>query len=138
MNVVVDASVALSWILPGEGAVLCLSLRDSAAANPEIRLFVPPNFWYEVANTLWVAVRRERLTQATATAALDTLIEFQFTVWPVEPAVCLALSFQQGLAVYDSAYLSLALKQDLTLWTLDKALAKAAGQLNVAVEPLFE
>ncbi len=137
MSVVVDASVALSWILPGEGAVLCLSLRDSAAANPEIRLFVPPNFWYEVANTLWVAACRERLTQATATAALDTLVEFQFTVWPVEPAVCLALSFQQGLAVYDSAYLSLALEHSSTLWTLDQTLAKTAGELNVVVKPTF-
>ena len=138
MSVVVDASVALSWLLPGEGTALCLSLRDSAATNPETRLFVPPNFWYEAANTLWVAVRRERLTQAAATAALQALIEFQFTVWPVEPVVCLALSFQLGLAVYDSAYLSLALEQDSTLWTLDKALAEAAGRLNVAVEPSFE
>ncbi|NMA92267.1 MAG: type II toxin-antitoxin system VapC family toxin, partial [Firmicutes bacterium] len=62
LSVVVDASVALSWILPGEGAALCLSLRDSAAANPKARLFVPPDFWYEVANTLWVAACRERLT----------------------------------------------------------------------------
>ncbi|NMA92268.1 MAG: type II toxin-antitoxin system VapC family toxin [Firmicutes bacterium] len=68
---------------------------------------------------------------------MDTLVEFQFTVWPVEPAVCLALSFQQGLAVYDSAYLSLALEHSSTLWTLDQTLAKTAGELNVVVKPTF-
>lgn len=99
---------------------------------------MPPNFWYEVANILGVAVRRGRLPQTAATAALEALIEFQFTVWPVEPAVCLAFSFQLGLAVYDSAYLSLALEKGSTLWTLDKALAEAAGRLNVTVEPSFE
>ncbi len=57
---VVDASVALSFILPGEGAVLCLSLRDSAAANPEIRLFVPPNFWYRLHRQINTKGRRTR------------------------------------------------------------------------------
>ncbi len=67
---------------------------------------MPPNYWYEVANTLWVAVRRERITRAAATEMLDSLLEFHLIVWPVEPAVCLDLSFQLGLAVYDSAYLA--------------------------------
>ncbi len=138
MSVVVDASVALSWLLPGEGTPLCLSLRDDVVDNSGIELFVPPNFWYEVANTLWVAARRERLTQPMAMAALESLIEFRFTVWTVEPAACLALSFQQGLAVYDSAYLSLALEQTSTLWTLDKILSEAAGRLNIPVEPVLE
>lgn len=137
MSVVVDASVALSWLLPGEETPLCLSLRDRAVDNPEIELFVPPNFWYEVANTLWVAVRRERLTQSMAMAALESLIEFQFTVWTVEPAACLALSFQQNLSVYDSAYLSLALEQGSTLWTLDQTLAEAAGRLDIPVESVL-
>jgi predicted nucleic acid-binding protein len=137
LSVVVDASAALSWLLPGEETPLCLSLRDRAVDNPEIELFVPPNFWYEVANTLWVVVRRERLTQSMAMAALESLIEFQFTVWTVEPAACLALSFQQNLSVYDSAYLSLALEQGSTLWTLDQTLAEVAGRLNVPVEPVL-
>lgn len=137
MSVVVDALVALSWLLPGEETPLCLSLRDGAVDNPEVELFVPPNFWYEVANTLWVAVRRERLTQSMAMAALESLIEFQFTVWTVEPTACLALSFQQNLSVYDSAYLSLALEQGSTLWTLDQTLAEAAGRLNIPVEPVL-
>lgn len=136
MSFVVDASVALSWILPGEDIHLTLPLRDDAVDNPEVELLVPPNFWYEVANTLWVAVRRDRLTQPVAIEALESLIEFQFTVWTAEPVSSLSLSFEQNLAVYDSAYLSLALEHNSTLWTLDKALAEAAKRLNIPIEPV--
>ncbi len=69
-------------------------------------LLVPPHYWYGVANTLWVAVRCELITRAAATEMLDSLLEFHLIVWPVEAAVCLDLSFQLGLAVYDSAYLA--------------------------------
>ncbi|NMD43203.1 MAG: type II toxin-antitoxin system VapC family toxin [Firmicutes bacterium] len=138
MSVVIDASIALSWVLPGEKASPSLTLRDKLVDSPETGLLVPPNYWYEVANTLWVAVRRERITHAVATEMLESLFEFYFTVWPVELSVCLELSFQLGVAVYDSAYLGLALEQNSTLWTLDRALAEAAGRLNVAVEPSFE
>ena len=138
MSVVIDASIALSWVLPGEVTLTSLTLRDNLADLPEAELLVPPNYWYEVANTLWVAVRRKRITRETAIVMLESLFEFHFTVWPVEPSVCLELSFQLDLAVYDSAYLALALEQDSILWTLDRAPAEAAGRLNVAVEPVFE
>lgn len=136
MSVVVDASVALSWLLPGEDTVLSLPLRERAVDNPEVELMVPPNFWYEVANTLWVAVRRNRISRLLAMEALEALLEFQFTVWAVEPAAGLSLSFQQNLSVYDSAYLSLALEFSSTLWTLDKTLAEAARCLKIPVEPV--
>jgi len=138
LSFVVDASVALSWLLPGEDTHLTLPLREGAADNPEVELFVPPNFWYEIANALWVAVRRNRITPTIALEALESLIEFHFTVWVAEPVTSLSLSFEQNLAVYDSAYLSLAMEHNSTLWTIDKALAEAAKRLNVPVEPVRE
>jgi len=45
---VLDASVALSWLLPGEETQRTLPLRDHAAKNPQLELAVPPIFWYEV------------------------------------------------------------------------------------------
>lgn len=138
MSVVIDASVALSWVLPGEGTPSTLTLRDKLVDFPEMDLLVPPHYWYEVANTLWVAVCRGRITRAAATEMLDSLLEFHLIVWPVEAAVCLDLSFQLGLAAYDSAYLGLALEQGSTLWTLDHALGRAAARLNIPVEPVFE
>lgn len=130
-----DASVALSWLLPGENAPKSLLLRDSAVEDASIRLFVPPHFWYEVANVLWVATRRKRMATDMAVKALESLIEFKFITWNVGPQASLSISIQQNLAVYDSAYLNLALERNATLWTLDRGLVKAAARLDIAVEP---
>ena len=132
---VVDASVALSWVLPGEDTSRTLLLRDFAVNNNYVELFVPPIFWYEVANVLWVAVKRERITQTEALKALEALLDFQIDVWKADPVDSLAIAFNQNLAVYDSAYLSIAAQHQVTLWTIDIALAHAAQHLNILVEP---
>jgi predicted nucleic acid-binding protein len=133
---VIDASVALTWLLPGEDTPQTLQLRDRAVDNTLIELFVPPTFWYEVANVLWVAVRRSRISQHEAAEALDSLLGFKFTVCSADPINCLTLSIAHNLAVYDSAYLCLAMEYQVTLWTVDNALVKAAKRLNIPVEPL--
>lgn len=132
---VVDASVALSWLLPGEDTNQTLLLRDYAVKNSRVELFVPPIFWYEVANVLWVAAKRERITQTEARKALEALSDFQLDVWVADPVDSLSIAFNQNLAVYDSAYLSTAVQCQATLWTIDNALANAAQRLNIPLEP---
>ncbi|MCL6614417.1 MAG: type II toxin-antitoxin system VapC family toxin [Firmicutes bacterium] len=131
---VIDASVALSWLLPGEDTNRTLRLRDHAV-NERVELFVPPIFWYEVANVLWVAAKRERITQSDAMKALESLLDFQIDVWTTDPLDSLSIAFNQDLSVYDSAYLSIAVQHQAILWTIDNALAKAAQRLNILVEP---
>jgi predicted nucleic acid-binding protein len=133
--VVVDASVALSWLLPGEESSKTLLLRDYAAKNSHVKLLVPPIFWYEVANVLWVAARRERILQSEAMEALETLLDFQFDVVVTGPTDAISIAFAQNIAVYDSAYLCVALDNKAPLWTIDKALAKAAQNQHISVEP---
>jgi predicted nucleic acid-binding protein len=134
-GVVVDASVALSWILPDEATGRTLQLRSQAVADTRLRLFVPPIFWYETANVLWFAAKRERIAQALAIEALEALLSFQFDICPADPAESLLISFNQGIAVYDSAYLCAAIERKATLWTIDEALARAAHNLKIPVEP---
>lgn len=132
---VVDASAALSWVLPGEQTEQTLHLRDRAAAEPTFALLVPPTFWYEVGNVLWVATRRNRLDRAAGLDALEALHAFAFETWEVEPRRCLELALGEGLSVYDAAYLQLALVAGCALWTLDRCLADAARAKGVPVEP---
>jgi len=132
---VIDASVALSWVLPSEDTNQALSLRRYALDNPEVLLLVPPNFWYEVANVLWVAIRRKRLNRQDAMNALELLVSFEFMVWGADPKNCLKLSIAHDLAAYDTAYLDLALEQQATLWTMDQSLKKVAESLGVTVLP---
>jgi predicted nucleic acid-binding protein len=132
---VIDASVALSWILPGEDTNRTLRLRDQAVNNNLVELFVPPIFWYEVGNVLWVAAKRGRITRIEAMKALEALLDFQIDVWAPDPVDSLSIAFNQNLAVYDSAYLSLAVQRQAILWTIDNALADVALRMNIPVEP---
>lgn len=134
----VDASVALSWLLPGEQTNKTLFLRDYAAANSNVKLLVPTVFWYEVANVLWVAVRREKIVQSDAIEGLKALLDFQFDIAVTDPTENISISFAQDIAVYDAAYLSVAKNYNATLWTIDKDLVEAANRLNVLVEPKSE
>ncbi|MBM4236177.1 MAG: type II toxin-antitoxin system VapC family toxin [Firmicutes bacterium] len=134
-KVVVDASVALAWVLPAEDTDQALSLRNQALSEPQLILLVPPTFWYEVTNVLWVATRRHRLSNQNAQKALDMLIDFEFTVWAAELKRCLNLSLDHNLSVYDNAYLELAIDQQATLWTMDQQLKKGAHSLNIKVLP---
>lgn len=131
----VDASVALSWILPGEETSAALHLRDEAVANLQLLLIVPPTFWYEVANVLWVAKRRKRLNRDKAIEALAAMFDFGFTIWNANPATCLQLSSTHNLAVYDTAYLAIALEEDAVLWTMDQTLKKTAEELGIKAAP---
>ncbi len=134
-NVVVDASVALSWLLPGEETSSTLSLRDYAAANSDVNLFVPPIFWYEVANVLWVAVNRDRMTQSQAIDGIKALQEFHFYLAITDPVENISISFAQDIAVYDAAYINAARHYHATLWTIDHGLVIAAKNLHVSVKP---
>jgi predicted nucleic acid-binding protein len=136
--VVVDASVALSWLLPGEQTNKTLFLRDYAAANSNVKLLVPTVFWYEVANVLWVAVRRGKIVQSDAIEGLKALLDFQFDIAVTDPTENISISFAQDIAVYDAAYLSVAKNYNAALWTIDKDLVEAANRLNVLVEPKSE
>ncbi len=132
---VIDASVALSWVLPSEDTNQALSLRNHALDNPEVLLLVPPNFWYEVANVLWVAILRKRLNKQDAMKVLELLLSFEFMVCSADPKNCLKFSIVHDLAAYDTAYLDLALDQQATLWTMDQSLKKVAESLGVTVLP---
>jgi len=110
-------------------------LRDRAAENPQVELVVPPVFWYEIGNSLWVATLRKRIDRLNAVKAMESLMEFQLTVWIAEPMRCLSLALEQNIAVYDAAYLSLAMEGNFGLWTVDKKLNIVAENSGVSVEP---
>ncbi len=135
-NVVVDTSVALSWLLPGEKTEDALLLRNKAVEYSRIKLLIPPIFWFEVANVLWVSVKRERIDRSQAYEALESLMDFQLDVCMVDPVESLSAALANDLTVYDSAYLVVALERQAILWTFDHRLAKAAHENAIFVEPI--
>ncbi len=124
-------------MLPGESSDTALGLRNLAIEESLI-LLCPPTFWYEVANALWVAVRRERLSYDGAQRALDALRNFVFESHDADAAACLSLATEYRLAVYDAAYIVLAMDSTAPLWTLDGQMAVSARNMGIRVGPSQE
>ncbi len=134
-QVVLDTSVAISWILPDEHQEATLLLRSGAIENPAMRILVPPIFWSEVTNVLTMAIRRSRITQSFAEQALDALQNFGIAEYHVRPQDSLTLAISMQMSAYDAQYLVLAQDTSAPLWTLDKRLQQAAKKQGLPTEP---
>ena len=131
---VLDCSVAMSW---------CLVDEDNDYANavlalmPDAVAFVPEIFTLEIANTLLVAERRNRMTSTQTTNAINLIQSLPIQIDPQTSALALGatltLAREQELASYDAAYLELTIRLGLPLVTLDDRLAKAATRCSVSL-----
>ncbi len=136
--IVLDGSVALSWVLPDEHTAGTQAIREFIEAGG--RAIVPSHWALEVANGLLVAERRKRLLVADTTAALSALeklaLEHDTETSQRAGREALALAREHALSIYDAAYLELAVRNGATLASLDKPLRTAAKSLNVSLQPV--
>jgi len=134
LKLVVDASVAVAWTLPDESSGLADAVLAEIAQGGAVS---PVFFKLEFANVLAIAVRRSRIDADLRDRALEDFSALGFvydhesldSAWTVMPK----LAEQHGLSVYDACYLELAKRKSLPLATLDKGLARAAGDAGVQV-----
>jgi predicted nucleic acid-binding protein len=132
VHCVLDSSAALAWVLPGQATTIIEALladvsEDGAAA---------PGLWpLEVANVLWLAERRGRITLAERTRALALLGDLPIQIDEQTTARAFgatsALAAGSDLTVYDACYLELALRLGLPIASLDKPLCQAAFAAGV-------
>ena len=137
MEFVLDSSVTMSWFFDDEATAATDQLLDRL--NSDGRAIVAAHWALEVSNTLLMAERRKRSTLAESShfiAILDALpIETdQETVSRASTSI-MELARAQGLTLYDSAYLELAMRRSLPLATLDKQLRAAAKKTGVPCLP---
>ncbi len=127
---VLDASVAAKWVLEAESyreqAIALLAAHRSGAV-----FFIAPDFfWFEIANVLWKAARRRRLS---ARQAEDAFIELSSSVAITTASSialrddALAIALEYNRAVYDAAYLALAMNSGQPMITADERLVRAVG-----------
>jgi predicted nucleic acid-binding protein len=132
---VIDCSIAAALGLPDEGSGKADGLLASLASGGE--LWAPPLWWYEIANVLAMAQRRDRISEAQAKGIMSL-----FELLPLRvdnmamPRVAdnarqIAQRFQ--LTAYDATYLELAQRRGLGLATLDKALEKAGHESGLRI-----
>lgn len=122
MSVVVDASVALKWVLDEPGSDAAAALRDQE--------FMAPSLWLvEAANALWRRVAIGQIGIDEARERLAQLLAAPVATLPIEPIIeqALELSAAIGHPVYDCLYLALALRHDTHVVTADRKFAAAAA-----------
>ena len=131
---VLDASVALQWLLEDEvGREYSLAIVSRLA---EERALVPMLWCYEVTSGLLMAHRRKRITFDQVRGFLQRLRTFPIDVVPQTQTEIFGLAdvaFSYGLTSYDATYLAFAIHFNLPLATADAALRRAAEQAGVAV-----
>ena len=130
LAVIVDASLAVKWLVPEEDSALALRLANSWAVEGIQRV---AHRWFpvEVASALYKRVQRGELSPSGAAALVDNLSDYGVILYDRTPvhhrAFQIAAELQQRW-IYDSFYLALAIELDCPLWTADRNFFQAAVQ----------
>lgn len=128
-SVVVDASLAVKWLVREEGTDKALNILR-AWHEEEVTLAAPHLLPFEVANALHrKVVRGELSVEDSARMILQLLgsrLELHQTTGLHARALELASELQQG-AVYDAHYLALAEEFSCELWTADQRFYRAVS-----------
>lgn len=122
MAIVVDASIAIKWVLAEADSDVAIGLIESDL------LIAPDLFFVECANVLRTKVRRNRLSEEQAVAALLSIEATPIRSVAGRPHVRAAqrLSFELDQSAYDSLYLAIALAERAVFVTADIPFARAA------------
>jgi predicted nucleic acid-binding protein len=127
MSIVVDASVAVKWVLNEPRTEAAPVLQNEELIAPALRLA-------EAANALWQHVRLGELSGEQALARLSELQKAPVASLPIEPHVATALQLATAAnhPVYDCIYLAVALDQHAHLITDDRRFFAAVTCLSFA------
>ncbi|MBI2908029.1 MAG: type II toxin-antitoxin system VapC family toxin [Chloroflexi bacterium] len=129
--VVVDASVAVKWVLAEEFTDRAQSLLK-ASLEARQPILGPPHLLVEVANALYRRGREGKqgsgITEAESKEALTQFLEYPVQLLSPRGLYQEAFEFARShrlSSIYDSLYVVLARMEDVELWTDDRILLKA-------------
>ena len=118
-TLVIDASIAIKWVVEEDGTDLALALRQKA------RLMAPDLIVAECANILWKKAQRKKLNDEALIAARllqSAEIELVPSRALMESATRLAIELDHP--AYDCLYLALAVENGCRFVTADERLVK--------------
>ena len=122
MRVVVDASVAVKWLVAGDGSDAADRLLTDGDG-----LYAPRLMASEVANALWRKVRLGEIERGQA-GVLTAVVSEMPVRWSADETVCadaVRLALALDRPVYDCMYLALAHRLGARMVTADARFANA-------------
>jgi predicted nucleic acid-binding protein len=121
--IVVDASVAVKWVLDEPGSEAATALRGE-------ELIAPVLWLAEASNVIWRRVRIGEIAADEARVRLSELMNAPVASLSMEPCLDRALQLATELdhPIYDCIYLALALRHDAYVVTADNRFATAASR----------
>lgn len=127
MSIVIDASIAVKWVLNEPRTDAALALRNQPLIAPALWLA-------EAANALWRHVRLGELTIEQVRARMSELEKSPVASLPIEPHVSIALELaaRANHPVYDFLYLGVALDRLTHVVTDDRRFAVAVARLGLS------
>ena len=131
----VDASVAVKWVLSGEAYEENAAKFKDNQLSENAEMFAPSLMIHEVANSLWKAIKLKRITQEDAFRAMNDLGDLQINLqeqyW-TEASREFAIAIKLDITTYDAAYLALSEKMNAPVITADdKLYEKVKGHFKV-------
>ncbi len=134
MTLVIDASVAVKWVLEEEGSAQARRLLDQPLVAPDLWLS-------EAADTLWKRALTGEITPEQSHEALSILLSAPVKTVPAagDAAAALRLAIALRQPAYGCFYLAAALRLDGEVVTADTRFVRAAAQTVHArrVRPLI-
>jgi len=121
VRIVIDASVAVKWVIDEPESEAAVALRDQ-------ELIAPALWLAEAANALWRHARIGEIGDDEAAAHFAELLKAPVASLPIEPYLeqALKLAMEISHPVYHCIYLALALHHRTHVETADRRFAAAA------------
>lgn len=135
--IVVDASVALKWVVREAGSDGASALLTEMV-HGAVSLVAPEHLLGEVGNGLRKRVAQGALTADDAVQALDAVaaLGLEFLGGPERWLRSLRAALGWGVTTYDALYVLLALDLNAELVTADRRLVEAARRVSLPVRSL--
>ncbi len=126
-TIVVDASVAAKWIIPGEPWGDNAGKLKESIVSGKVVAYAPPLFSYELASVILRSINTGVLTFEDGVESLNAIkllgINIQPTLWN-HIVEMLDIALTTKLTIYDSAYLHLSKRLGAKLITADEELKR--------------
>ena len=137
MSFVLDASVALLWLVPQSNPAGVDYTDATLKSIKESQALVPSLWALEIANVVAKVEAKGIVTEADSQRFITLLGRLNIVTDPATAAHALGdtlnLARRYKLSAYDAAYLELALRTGLPLATLDANLTKAAAKAGILI-----